>query len=106
MVGTDPSLDIAVLKIEAKNLPAIELGKSSEVRIGDWVLAVGNPFNLTSTVTAGIVSAIGSETAALRENFPLELYIQTDAAINPGNSGGALVNTDGELVGINSSIIY
>ena len=105
LVGTDPSLDIAVLKIEAKNLPAIELGKSSEVRIGDWVLAVGNPFNLTSTVTAGIVSAIGSETAALRENFPLELYIQTDAAINPGNSGGALVNTEGELVGINSSII-
>lgn len=105
LVGTDPNLDIAVLKIDAKNLPAIEIGKSSEVRIGDWVLAVGNPFNLTSTVTAGIVSAIGSETAALRENFPLELYIQTDAAINPGNSGGALVNTDGELVGINSSII-
>ena len=105
LVGTDPKLDIAVLKIEANNLPAIELGKSSDVRIGDWVLAVGNPFNLTSTVTAGIVSAIGSETAALRENFPLELYIQTDAAINPGNSGGALVNTDGELVGINSSII-
>lgn len=105
LVGTDPSLDLAVLKIDAKNLPAIELGKSSDVRIGDWVLAVGNPFNLTSTVTAGIVSAIGSETAALRENFPLELYIQTDAAINPGNSGGALVNTDGELVGINSSII-
>jgi serine protease Do len=105
LVGTDPSMDIAVLKIDAENLPAIEVGTSSDVRIGDWVLAVGNPFNLTSTVTAGIVSAIGSETAALRENFPLELYIQTDAAINPGNSGGALVNTDGELVGINSSII-
>ena len=105
LVGTDPNLDLAVLKIDAKNLPSIEIGSSSDVRIGDWVLAVGNPFNLTSTVTAGIVSAIGSETAALRENFPLELYIQTDAAINPGNSGGALVNTDGELVGINSSII-
>ncbi|MFT6054185.1 MAG: Do/DeqQ family serine protease [Roseivirga sp.] len=105
LVGTDPSMDIAVLKIDADNLPAVELGVSSDVRIGDWVLAVGNPFNLTSTVTAGIVSAIGSETAALRENFPLELYIQTDAAINPGNSGGALVNTNGELVGINTSII-
>lgn len=105
LIGTDPSMDIAVLKIEAEKLPAIALGTSSDVRIGDWVLAVGNPFNLTSTVTAGIVSAIGSETAALRENFPLELYIQTDAAINPGNSGGALVNTNGELVGINTSII-
>lgn len=105
LVGTDPRMDIAVLKIDGQNLPAIEMGKSANVRIGDWVLAVGNPFNLTSTVTAGIVSAIGSETAALRENFPIELYIQTDAAINPGNSGGALVNTDGELVGINTSII-
>ncbi|MGW8121636.1 S1C family serine protease [Roseivirga echinicomitans] len=105
LVGADPKLDIAVLKIEAKDLPAVELGRSSDVRIGDWVLAVGNPFNLTSTVTAGIVSAMGSETAGLRENFPLELYIQTDAAINPGNSGGALVNTNGELVGINSAII-
>jgi Do/DeqQ family serine protease len=105
LVGTDPSMDIAVLKIDAENLSAVSIGTSSDVRIGDWVLAVGNPFNLTSTVTAGIVSAIGSETAALRENFPLELYIQTDAAINPGNSGGALVNTNGELVGINTSII-
>lgn len=105
LVGTDPDMDIAVLKIEAKNLPAINIGKSSTARVGDWVLAVGNPFNLTSTVTAGIVSAIGSDANAVRENFPIELYIQTDAAINPGNSGGALVNINGELIGINTSII-
>lgn len=105
LVGTDPDMDIAVLKINAKNLPAIEIGKSAETRVGDWVLAVGNPFNLTSTVTAGIVSAIGSDANAVRENFPIELYIQTDAAINPGNSGGALVNINGELIGINTSII-
>ncbi len=105
LVGTDPKMDIAVLKIDAQNLPAIDIAKSSDVRVGDWVLAVGNPFNLTSTVTAGIVSAIGSSANSVRENFPIELYIQTDAAINPGNSGGALVNTYGELVGINTSII-
>ncbi len=105
LVGTDPSLDIAVLKIEADDLPAIDIASSEDVRVGDWVLAVGNPFNLTSTVTAGIVSAIGSDSKAIRENFPIKLYIQTDAAINPGNSGGALVNTEGELIGINTSII-
>lgn len=105
LVGKDPSMDIAVLKIEAENLPAVNVASSSDVQIGDWVLAVGNPFNLTSTVTAGIVSAIGSESNSVRENFPIESYIQTDAAINPGNSGGALVNTNGELVGINTSII-
>ena len=105
LIGSDPSLDIAVLKINAKDLPAIKIGISDDVAVGDWVLAVGNPFNLTSTVTAGIVSAIGGETDVVRENFPIELYIQTDAAINPGNSGGALVNTAGELVGINTSII-
>lgn len=105
LVGTDPKMDIALLKINAENLPAIEIGSSADVEIGDWVLAVGNPFNLTSTVTAGIVSAIGSETNSVRDNFPIELYIQTDAAINPGNSGGALVNVYGELVGINTSII-
>lgn len=105
LVGTDPKMDIAVLKIEADNLPAITIASSADVAIGDWVLAVGNPFNLTSTVTAGIVSAIGSESNSVRENFPIELYIQTDAAINPGNSGGALVNTNGDLVGINTSII-
>lgn len=105
LVGTDPRMDIAVLKIEADDLPAIDIAKSSNVRVGDWVLAVGNPFNLTSTVTAGIVSAIGSDANSVRENFPIKLYIQTDAAINPGNSGGALVNTNGELIGINTSII-
>ena len=105
LVGTDPKMDIAVLKIDARNLPAIDIAKSSEVRVGDWVLAVGNPFNLTSTVTAGIVSAIGSDANSVRQNFPIELYIQTDAAINPGNSGGALVNTEGQLIGINTSII-
>lgn len=105
LVGTDPSMDIAVLKIDADDLPAIDIAPSRDVKVGDWVLAVGNPFNLTSTVTAGIVSAIGSDSKAIRENFPIKLYIQTDAAINPGNSGGALVNTEGELVGINTSII-
>ena len=105
LVGTDPDMDIAVLKIDAKDLPAIDIARSSSVKVGDWVLAVGNPFNLTSTVTAGIVSALGGEANALRENFPIEQYIQTDAAINPGNSGGALVDINGDLIGINSSII-
>ncbi len=105
LVGADPKMDIAVLKIQANDLPKIDIAPSSSVRVGDWVLAVGNPFNLTSTVTAGIVSALGGEANAVRENFPIEQYIQTDAAINPGNSGGALVNTNGELVGINTSII-
>ncbi len=105
LVGTDPDMDIAVLKISANDLPSIDIGKSADTKVGDWVLAVGNPFNLTSTVTAGIVSAIGSDANVVRENFPIELYIQTDAAINPGNSGGALVNTNGELIGINTSII-
>jgi S1-C subfamily serine protease len=105
LVGTDPDMDIAVLKIDGSHLPAIEIARSAEAKVGDWVLAVGNPFNLTSTVTAGIISAIGSEANVVRDNFPIELYIQTDAAINPGNSGGALVNTQGELLGINTSII-
>ncbi|NVJ46525.1 MAG: trypsin-like peptidase domain-containing protein [Cytophagia bacterium] len=105
LVGTDPNMDIAVLKIDADNLPAIDIAKSSSVSVGDWVLAVGNPFNLTSTVTAGIVSALGGEANAVRENFPIEQYIQTDAAINPGNSGGALVDINGDLIGINTSII-
>ena len=105
LVGSDPDMDIAVLKIDGENLPAIQIGRSTDTKVGDWVLAVGNPFNLTSTVTAGIVSAIGSDANVVRKNFPIELYIQTDAAINPGNSGGALVNTNGELIGINTSII-
>jgi serine protease Do len=105
VVGTDPSTDLAVLKIDAKNLPAITVGKSKELAVGEWVLAVGNPFNLTSTVTAGIVSAKGREINILQSKFPIESFIQTDAAINPGNSGGALVNTRGQLVGINTAIL-
>src|SRR5690606_37816532 len=104
-VGTDPSTDIAVLKIEAKNRPAISIGSSYNLQVGEWVLAVGNPFNLTSTVTAGIVSAKGREINILKSEFPIESFIQTDAAINPGNSGGALVNVKGELVGINTAIL-
>jgi len=109
LVGTDPSTDIAVLKIESGNLPSVEFGNSDEVRVGEWVLAVGNPFNLTSTVTAGIVSAKGRNINILKGDkdknvFPIESFIQTDAAVNPGNSGGALVNTQGQLVGINTAI--
>lgn len=109
IVGTDPSTDIAVLKVDAKNLPAMPLGNSDALRIGEWVLAVGNPFNLTSTVTAGIVSAKARNINLLadrnrQEIVPIESFIQTDAAVNPGNSGGALVNTRGELVGINTAI--
>lgn len=105
LVGTDPSTDLAVLKVEAGLLPAIKLGRSSDVSVGEWALAVGNPFNLTSTVTAGIISAKGREISLTRGAFPLESFIQTDAAINPGNSGGALVNTKGELIGINTAIL-
>ncbi|MCH7400685.1 trypsin-like peptidase domain-containing protein [Belliella kenyensis] len=105
LVGTDKNTDIAVLKIEAANLPAIRQGSSRTLRIGEWVIAVGNPFNLTSTVTAGIVSAKERQINILGGDFPLESFIQTDAPINPGNSGGALVNTKGELVGINTAIL-
>ncbi|ADR23065.1 serine protease [Marivirga tractuosa] len=105
LVGRDPSTDLAVLKIDEKNLPAIAIGSSKDLQVGSWVLAVGNPFNLTSTVTAGIVSAKGRELNILKSNFPIESFIQTDAAINPGNSGGALVNPQGELVGINTAIL-
>ncbi len=106
VVGTDPSSDLAVLKIDAKGLPAIRLGSSEDLQIGEWVLAVGNPFNLTSTVTAGIVSAKGRDLGIIQNNtFPIESFIQTDAAINPGNSGGALINLRGELVGINTAIL-
>lgn len=109
IVGTDPSTDIAVLKIDSKNLPAMPLGNSDDIKIGEWVLAVGNPFNLTSTVTAGIVSAKARNINLLSDRtkqnvVPIESFIQTDAAVNPGNSGGALVNTSGELVGINTAI--
>lgn len=104
LVGTDPNSDIAVIKIQAKNLPFIKLGDSKKVQVGEWVLAVGNPFNLTSTVTAGIVSAKGRNLNIVNSAFPIEAFIQTDAAINPGNSGGALVNLKGELIGVNTAI--
>jgi Do/DeqQ family serine protease len=109
LVGRDPSSDIAVLKIDEQNLPAISWGNSDDVHIGQWVLAVGNPFELTSTVTAGIVSAKGRNINIIgdgkgAEVLPVESFIQTDAAVNPGNSGGALVNTNGELIGINTAI--
>jgi serine protease Do len=109
VIGADPSTDIAVLKIEGQNFPAIPIGNSDELKIGEWVLAVGNPFNLTSTVTAGIVSAKARNINLLSERsaqdvVPIESFIQTDAAVNPGNSGGALVNTRGELIGINTAI--
>lgn len=105
IIGTDPGTDIAVIKIQEKNLPAIKIGSSRDLQVGDWVLAVGNPFNLTSTVTAGIVSAKGRDLNKLSNRFPIDFFIQTDAAINPGNSGGALVNLSGELVGINTAIL-
>jgi len=107
LVGTDPSTDIALLKLESTNLPYISFGNSDILKVGEWVLAVGNPFNLTSTVTAGIVSAKARNINILRDqsNYPIESYIQTDAAVNKGNSGGALVDLKGELVGINSAII-
>ena len=104
LVGTDPNTDIALLKIEATGLPTLQMGNSDELRIGEWVLAVGNPFNLTSTVTAGIVSAKARNINILDADMKIESFIQTDAAVNPGNSGGALVNTRGELVGINTAI--
>jgi len=105
LIGTDPSTDLAVLKIKETNLPAITLGSSKNLAVGEWVLAVGNPFSLSSTVTAGIVSAKGRRINIVEDKFPIESFIQTDAAINPGNSGGALVNKNGELVGINTAIL-
>jgi len=105
LIGTDPSTDLAVIKLEGNDFPSIKLGRSEGVQVGEWVLAVGNPFNLTSTVTAGIVSAKGRNINILRDKFPIESFIQTDAAINPGNSGGALVNVKGELIGINTAIL-
>ncbi len=104
IVGTDPSTDLALIKIDEVGLPAVYYGNSDNVNIGEWVLAVGNPFNLTSTVTAGIVSAKGRNINILKEDYAIESFIQTDAAVNPGNSGGALVNQNGELIGINTAI--
>jgi Do/DeqQ family serine protease len=104
LVGTDPTTDIALLKIDAEGLQKIAVANSDNVRLGQWVLAVGNPFNLTSTVTAGIISAKGRDINIIDEQSAIESFLQTDAAVNPGNSGGALVNTGGELVGINTAI--
>ncbi|PKV62664.1 trypsin-like peptidase domain-containing protein [Pontibacter ramchanderi] len=117
LIGTDPSTDLALLKVEASNLPVVPLGDSDKVQVGEWVLAVGYPLSLNSTVTAGIVSAKGRSIGILNRpgqggyvdpaqvaNTAIESFIQTDAAINPGNSGGALVNTSGQLIGINTAI--
>lgn len=105
LIGADPSTDIALIKIEEKDLPVLSFGDSEQLRVGEWVLAVGNPFNLKSTVTAGIVSAKGRAImTGNSDRNKVESFIQTDAAVNPGNSGGALVNTKGELVGINTAI--
>ena len=104
IVGTDPSTDLAVVKIDAKNLPSIVIGNSDHLDVGDWVLAVGNPFRLRYTVTAGIVSALSRNVDIISDRMHIENFIQTDAAINRGNSGGALVNQRGELVGINTAI--
>ncbi|MEI6555744.1 MAG: Do family serine endopeptidase [Paludibacter sp.] len=104
VIGTDPNTDIALIKVEAENLPIITFGNSDSLKVGEWVLAVGNPFNLTSTVTAGIVSAKARNINIINSQMKIEAFIQTDAAVNPGNSGGALVNTRGELVGINTAI--
>jgi serine protease Do len=110
VVGTDPNTDLALLRIKENSLPFVNYGNSDDVKVGEWVLAVGNPFNLNSTVTAGIVSAKGRNINILEHNAqggslaPIESFIQTDAAVNPGNSGGALVSTTGDLVGINTAI--
>jgi serine protease Do len=104
VIGTDPATDLALIKINEKNLVVADLANSDEAKVGDWVLAVGNPFNLASTVTAGIISAKARNIHILRDNSAVESFIQTDAAVNPGNSGGALVNLKGELIGINTAI--
>jgi serine protease Do len=104
VIGSDPSTDLAVLQIKKDGLKSIPIGNSDEVEVGEWVLAVGNPFDLNSTVTAGIVSAKGRNINIINDKSAIEAFIQTDAAINPGNSGGALVNLKGELIGINTAI--
>lgn len=107
VIGTDPTTDLALLKIEEKNLPFVKFGNSDDAQVGEWVLAVGNPFNLNSTVTAGIISAKARNIGILRDennNLQVESFIQTDAVVNRGNSGGALVNLAGELIGINTAI--
>ncbi len=103
MIGQDPRTDLAVIKVDAQGLPHLSYGDSDEIEVGEWVLAVGNPFDLTSTVTAGIVSAKGRDNI-IRRNDAIEDFIQTDAVVNPGNSGGALVNAEGKLIGVNTAI--
>ncbi len=105
LVGTDPSTDIALLKIDAEDLSFIPYGNSDKLQIGEWVLAIGNPYNLTSTVTAGIVSAKSRSLNIINDRYRIEAFVQTDAALNQGNSGGALVNIKGQLVGINTAIL-
>ncbi|MEX2511845.1 MAG: Do family serine endopeptidase [Cyclobacteriaceae bacterium] len=107
VIGTDPTTDLALLKVEANNLPFIPFGDSDRAKVGEWVLAVGNPYDLNSTVTAGIISAKARNIGILRDevnNLQIESFIQTDAAVNPGNSGGPLVNLNGEIIGINTAI--
>ncbi|MCF8247545.1 MAG: trypsin-like peptidase domain-containing protein [Saprospiraceae bacterium] len=104
VIGTYPEGDLAVLKIDAKDLPTMRIANSDEAKIGEWVLAVGNPLELNSTVTAGIISAKGRDINIIRGKAPIESFIQTDAAVNPGNSGGALVDANGRLLGINTAI--
>ena len=104
LIGRDAATDVALLKIDGKDLPTLAFGSSDALRLGEWVLAIGSPFDLRSTVTAGIVSAKGRQMGVIPSQFSVESFIQTDAAVNPGNSGGALVNVHGELVGINTVI--
>ncbi len=106
LVGTDPTTDVALIKVDAKDLPSLAFGNSDALRLGEWVLAIGSPYGLQNTITAGIISAKARNLGALGsgQDFSIESFIQTDAAVNPGNSGGALVNTAGELVGINTLI--
>lgn len=104
IIGTDPATDVALIKIEGQNLPTLAFGSSDGLRLGEWVLAIGSPFDLRSTITAGIVSAKARQLDIIPSEFRIEAFIQTDAAVNPGNSGGALVNARGELIGINTVI--
>ncbi len=105
LIGTDPATDVALIKIEEKGLPVVPIADSDKLRLGEWVLAIGSPYDLRSTITAGIVSAKGRSMPNTTGEFKIESFIQTDAAVNPGNSGGALVNKEGQLVGVNTAII-
>lgn len=105
VIGTDPTTDLALVKVTETELPFLTFGNSDSLQIGEWVMAVGNPLGLQSTVTAGIVSAKGRDLNLISDQYRIEAFIQTDAAVNPGNSGGALINTNGELIGINTAIV-